>query len=71
MRPRTDQVERFREEGMRDASLPTPQRLDAMVARTDEMRAVMMAKVRATKIFYGQLTPDQQRIFDRLPPPSR
>lgn len=71
MRPRPDQTQQFRDEAMRDAALPTPQRLDAMVARTDEMRAVMMAKVRATKTFYGQLTQDQQRIFDRLPPPSR
>lgn len=63
--------ERLRDQARLEASLPTPQRLDAMVARMDQMRAVVMTRVRATKTFYSQLTPEQQRAFDTLPPPQR
>jgi hypothetical protein len=71
MQPKPGEVERLREAGQREALLPTPQRLDAMIARMDEMRALVMARVRATKAFYSQLTPEQQRVFDTLPPPPR
>jgi hypothetical protein len=42
-----------------------------MVERMDAMRTEVMARVRATKAFYFQLTADQQRAFDALPPPPR
>jgi hypothetical protein len=71
MQPRLGEVERLREAARREALLPTPQRLDAMMARMDEMRAQVIARVRATKAFYSQLTAEQQRAFDALPPPPR
>ena len=63
--------ERLRDQARLEGSLPTPQRLDAMVARMDQMRAAVMTRVKATKTFYAQLTPEQQRTFDTLPPPQR
>jgi hypothetical protein len=63
--------ERLRDQARLEGSLPTLQRLDAMVARMDQMRAVVMTRVRATKTFYSQLSPEQQRTFDTLPPPQR
>jgi len=71
MRPGPGEAERLRDQARVEASLPTPQRLDAMVARMDQMRASVMTRVRATKTFYSQLTPEQQRAFDTLPPPQR
>ncbi len=70
MRPGPGEV-RLRDQARLEGSLPTPQRLDAMVARMDQVRAAVMTRVRATKIFYSQLTPEQQRAFDTLPPPQR
>ena len=46
-------------------SLPTPQRLDAMLARFDSMRAMLVEMATATKAFYAQLTPEQRATFDR------
>jgi periplasmic protein CpxP/Spy len=71
MRPAPGETERLRDQAKLEGSLPTPQRLDAMVARMDRMRATVMTRVRATKTFYSQLTPEQQRSFDTLPPPQR
>lgn len=68
MRVKPGEAEHFREEAGREATLPTPQRLDAMMARMDEMRAVLVTRMLATKVFYGQLTPAQKAIFDDLPP---
>jgi periplasmic protein CpxP/Spy len=50
------------------ASLSTPERLDRMLAHFDEMRARMVARVQATKQFYAQLSPSQQKAFDALGP---
>ena len=74
MRVKPGEAEHFREEAGREATLPTPQRLDAMLARMDEMRGVLVARMLATKLFYDQLTPAQRAMFDELPPlaqPSR
>ena len=71
MRPRPGAAERLRDQARLEGALPTPQRLDAIVARTDQMRSAMMTKVRATKTFYSQLTPEQQKTFDTLPSPRR
>ena len=59
-------------EGRRDGgpdgqAMSTPERMDHMLAHMDEMRARMVAHVEATKRFYAQLTPAQQRAFDALP----
>jgi protein CpxP len=48
--------------------MPTPERLDKMVAHVDEMRAHLVAHAAAVKQFYAQLTPSQQRAFDDLAP---
>lgn len=61
-------VERMRMQQARMASLPTPQRLDMMLQRMDEVRQMMVTRIEATKRFYAQLTPAQQRIFDGLGP---
>ena len=48
-------------------AMTTPQRMDHMLAHMDEMRTRMAAHVEATKRFYAQLTPAQQKAFDALP----
>jgi hypothetical protein len=68
MQPKPGEIEGLRAEVAREASLPTPQRLDAVTARLDRMRAEVMDRIAATRAFYARLTPDQQRAFDRLPP---
>jgi protein CpxP len=50
------------------AHLSTPERLDKMMARFDEMHSRMAAHVAATKQFYAQLSPSQQKAFDDLAP---
>ncbi len=64
MTPPTAAMERMRRREEATASLPTPQRLDMMLAGMDEMRAMTVARIDATKRFYAQLTPLQQRAFD-------
>jgi hypothetical protein len=49
------------------ASLTTPERLDKMAARMDEHRARFNQMAAATKQFYAQLSPTQQKAFDSLP----
>ncbi len=62
-------------EGMREhhrgdrqqmAALTTPERLDRMKARMDEHRAMFERRAAATKRFYAQLSPSQQKAFDTL-----
>lgn len=64
-----------RPEGLRDqrkggreemAAMTTPQRLDHMKARMDEHRAHFEQHAAATKRFYAQLSPSQQKAFDAL-----
>ncbi|HTX51165.1 MAG TPA: Spy/CpxP family protein refolding chaperone, partial [Caulobacteraceae bacterium] len=47
-------------------ALTTPERLDKMAARMDERRARFNRVAAATKQFYAQLTPAQQKAFDSL-----
>jgi periplasmic protein CpxP/Spy len=67
MQSRPGEAEALRDQAQREASLPTPQRLDALVARLDRMRAEIMGKVTATRAFYAQLTPAQKQAFDTMP----
>lgn len=46
------------------AKMSTPQRLDAMLEKSDQRHAQMVARVAAVKTFYAQLTPEQQAVFD-------
>jgi len=48
--------------------LTTPERLDRMAARMDEQHSRMLARIAATKQFYAQLSPSQQKAFDDLAP---
>lgn len=57
-----------RGEHERLAAMTTPERLDRMRARMDEHRARFEQHVAATKRFYAQLTPAQQKAFDALRP---
>ncbi|MGI8841569.1 MAG: Spy/CpxP family protein refolding chaperone [Caulobacteraceae bacterium] len=66
MAPPTTAMERMRRREETTASMPTPQRLDMMLAGMDEMRAITVARIDATKRFYAQLTPVQQRAFDAM-----
>ena len=63
---RADRADHARAEA--DQHLTTPQRLDKMLAHLDEMRSHMVARVDATKQFYAQLSPPQQKAFDDLAP---
>jgi hypothetical protein len=47
--------------------LTTPERLDRMAQRMDAQRARMQVRIAATRKFYAQLTPPQQKAFDDLP----
>jgi hypothetical protein len=71
MQPRPGEIDALRAEAARDASLPTPQRLDATISRLDRMRAEVLARIDATRAFYAKLTPEQQRVFDHMPSPDR
>ena len=64
--PQPGMTQRMRADDERARMLPTPQRLDRMIARMDEMRGFVVARVQATKRFYAQLTPVQQRSFDAM-----
>ncbi|WP_310564081.1 Spy/CpxP family protein refolding chaperone [Hydrogenophaga sp.] len=46
------------------SKLTTPQRLEKMQALHTERNAEMAKRIDATKSFYAQLTPDQQKTFD-------
>ncbi|MEO8926498.1 MAG: Spy/CpxP family protein refolding chaperone [Caulobacteraceae bacterium] len=61
-------MDRMRRQEEDSASLPTPARLDFMMARMDEMRGLMVTRIAATKRFYAGLTPAQQGAFDALQP---
>lgn len=50
------------------ARMTTPQRLEARKARMAERMAMFDRRAEATKRFYGQLTPDQQKAFDAMAP---
>jgi periplasmic protein CpxP/Spy len=46
------------------SKLSTPERLDHMLTRTKEHEVQVENRVQATKAFYSQLTPAQQKVFD-------
>jgi protein CpxP len=59
-------IAKMRSQDAQMATMPTPQRLDMMLSRFDESRNLMVTRIAATKRFYAQLTPAQQRVFDTL-----
>lgn len=70
IQPPPGAIERMRQEEQNAARLPTPQRLDFALSHMDQMRTLMAAYAAATKAFYAQLTPAQQRTFDQMHAPS-
>lgn len=48
------------------SKLSTPERLDLMLAKAKERQQRFAVRVQATKDFYQQLTPVQQKVFDTL-----
>ncbi|WP_018506578.1 Spy/CpxP family protein refolding chaperone [Thiobacillus thioparus] len=62
-------------QAMRDEfeKLSTPQRLDKMMAMSDARRSRMLERNQAIKVFYAQLNPEQQKVFDAeaMPDPMR
>jgi hypothetical protein len=68
IKPPGDMREHMAEQAAADEHLTTPQRLDKMLAHLDEMRTRMVARAEATRHFYSQLTPSQQKVFDDLAP---
>ena len=55
-----------KEDWLEISKLTTPERLDHVLARTKEHEEQVEQRVHATKEFYGQLTPTQQKTFDTL-----
>lgn len=49
-----------------DGPMATPQRLDRMEKMMTEHEAMMHARIEATRRFYAQLDPAQQKAFDEL-----
>ncbi|WP_374573884.1 Spy/CpxP family protein refolding chaperone [Phenylobacterium sp.] len=68
MKPPKDARQAMRAERQEMASLTTPQRLDRMKAMMAQRQARFDQRAAATKRFYAQLTPAQQKAFDALPP---
>jgi len=52
-------------------TLTTPERLERMEKHAEARRAHMAGRIEATKAFYAQLTPAQQKVFDAEAMPSR
>lgn len=67
MKPPEGMREHHDQDMASEQALTTPERLDRMAARMDERRARFNQIAAATKQFYAQLTPAQQKAFDSLP----
>jgi len=66
MKPDPAQMQQRRAERAESANLTTPQRLDRAQARMAERQQQFARRADATKRFYAQLSPAQQRAFDAL-----
>ena len=60
-----------REDRAKMRDMTTPQRLDAMAAHMAERQQAFARRADATKRFYAQLTPSQQKAFDAMGPMGR
>ena len=69
-RPQADR-QRLRGQRREMAQLTTPQRLDRMSERMKARQAQFEQRAAATKRFYAQLSPAQQKAFDALGPRGR
>jgi len=68
IRPPGDRRARMGEARAEMAGLTTPQRLDRMQARMAERQAMFERRAAATKRFYAQVSPSQQKAFDAMGP---
>lgn len=66
MKPDPAKMAQRRAERREAADLTTPQRLDRAQARMAERQQQFARRAEATKRFYAQLSPAQQRAFDAL-----
>lgn len=66
LKPPADMGDKMREDHGDMQAMTTPDRLDHMLAHFDAMRAHIVARIEATKAFYAQLSPDQQKAFDAM-----
>jgi periplasmic protein CpxP/Spy len=67
--PSAAEQQRMEADAQRLASLPTPQRLDAIAQQMSRDQAAFAQQAQAVRRFYAQLTPAQQRRFDQLTAP--
>jgi len=65
--PPPGERERWRGDREAMARLSTPERLDRIAARMNERATRFRQHADATKRFYAQLTPAQQKAFDAMP----
>ncbi len=68
MKPPGDMKDHMQHAGAGEEHLPAPERMDHILAHIDAMRARLATAAAATKTFYAQLTPSQQKAFDDLAP---
>lgn len=64
LKPAAGARDQMRERRQQMAAMTTPQRLDAMKAKRAERDAAFDRRATATKRFYAQLSPTQQKAFD-------
>lgn len=64
--PNPDRARERKGQQVEARSLTTPQRLDRQSARLAERQKAFAARADATKRFYAQLSPSQQKAFDAL-----
>ncbi len=71
--PSPDQLSRRQAASQNLATLPTPARLDRIAAVLRLQMEMFQRNAAATRAFYSQLSPDQQRTFDQVtaPPAGR
>jgi hypothetical protein len=67
MKPPGDMREKMAGRRQEAQGLTTPERLDRMKAHMAERQAAFDRRAEATKRFYAQLTPSQQKAFDAMP----
>ncbi|MGC1301036.1 MAG: Spy/CpxP family protein refolding chaperone [Caulobacteraceae bacterium] len=72
-----DKADAAHEQGQAEQlnTLPTPQRLDALMDQMKKQQAAFQREADATKAFYAVLSPEQRQIFDQVtrlpvPPPA-
>ena len=69
--PSPDQINQRRAAAQGLASVPTPARLDRIAMLLRLQMDMFQRNADATRAFYSQLSPDQQRTFDQVTaPPS-